>query len=247
MSSRETKAATLYRMATGRHVCPFGLKALDLLRRHGFAVEDHELTSRAEVEAFKERQQVTSTPQVFIGGERIGGYEALRKRLGLPVADPNARTYAPVVAVFGLAAAMALAASSAASGNALTVQAAEWFVAFSMCVLAVLKLQNVESFTNTFLGYDLLARRFVPYAYFYPFAEAAAGVLMISGALMWAAIPLSLFIGTIGAASVFKAVYLDKRDLKCACAGGGANVPLGFVSLTENLMMVAMAVWMMAK
>jgi hypothetical protein len=42
----------------------------------------------------------------------------------------------------------------------------------------------------------------------------------------------------------FKAVYLDKRELKCACVGGSSNVPLGFVSLTENLMMIAMAVWM---
>ena len=52
--------------------------------------------------------------------------------------------------------------------------------------------------------------------------------------------------GTIGAASVFKAVYLDKRELKCACVGGNSNVPLGFVSLTENVMMVAMAIWMLA-
>ena len=45
--------------------------------------------------------------------------------------------------------------------------------------------------------------------------------------------------------SVFKAVYLDKRELKCACVGGDSNVPLGFLSLTENLMMIAMAVWML--
>jgi hypothetical protein len=44
---------------------------------------------------------------------------------------------------------------------------------------------------------------------------------------------------------VFKAVYIDKRELKCACVGGDSNVPLGFVSLTENVMMVAMAVWML--
>jgi len=53
-----------------------------------------------------------------------------------------------------------------------------------------------------------------------------------------------LFIGTIGAVSVFKAVYVDRRELKCACVGGSSNVPLGFISLTENLMMIAMAVWM---
>jgi hypothetical protein len=43
---------------------------------------------------------------------------------------------------------------------------------------------------------------------------------------------------------VFKAVYIDKRELKCACVGGSSNVPLGFISLTENLMMIGMAVWM---
>ena len=57
-------------------------------------------------------------------------------------------------------------------------------------------------------------------------------------------VPVALFIGTIGAVSVIKAVYIDKRELKCACVGGDTNVPLGFVSLTENVMMVAMALWM---
>jgi len=38
---------------------------------------------------------------------------------------------------------------------------------------------------------------------------------------------------------VFKAVYLEKRDLKCACVGGDSNVPLGFVSLSENVFMIA--------
>ena len=49
---------------------------------------------------------------------------------------------------------------------------------------------------------------------------------------------------SIGAVSVFKAVYIEKRELKCACVGGSSNVPLGLVSLTENVMMIAMALWM---
>ena len=96
-----------------------------------------------------------------------------------------------------------------------------------------------------FLNYDLLAKRWVPYATIYPFAEGLAGILMISGALNWISIPVALFIGIIGAVSVFKAVYIDKRELKCACVGGDSNVPLGFISLTENLMMIAMALWML--
>jgi len=113
-----------------------------------------------------------------------------------------------------------------------------------MCILGIQKLQDVESFSTMFLNYDLLARRWVPYGYIYPFAETGAGILMIAGALIWIAAPVALFIGTVGAISIYKAVYVEKRELKCACVGGGSNVPLGFVSLTESLMMMAMAIWM---
>ncbi len=110
----------------------------------------------------------------------------------------------------------------------------------------MLKLQDIATFSTMFLNYDLLARRWVPYATLYPFAEGVAGVLMVAGVFTWFSAPLALFIGGIGAVSVFKAVYIDKRQLKCACVGGSSKVPLGFVSLTENLMMVAMAAWMLA-
>ncbi|HEX8232169.1 MAG TPA: MauE/DoxX family redox-associated membrane protein [Caulobacteraceae bacterium] len=150
------------------------------------------------------------------------------------------------MAVFTMTALMAMATSQAAFGSPFTLRAGEWFIGFSMVVLAMLKLQDVEKFSSMFLNYDLLAKRWVRYSYIYPLAEGAAGVLMVAGALTWLSVPIALFIGTIGAVSVFKAVYIDKRELKCACVGGSSNVPLGFVSLTENLMMIAMAVWMLA-
>jgi glutaredoxin len=236
--------ATLYRMATADHLCPYGLKAKDLLGRQGFTVEDRVLTSREATDAFKAKHGVSTTPQTFINGTRIGGYDELRRHFGKTVIDPNVTTYKPIIALFAMTAAMALAASHAAYGTPFTGRALEWFIAFSMAVLALLKLQNIEGFATMFLNYDLLAKRWVPYSYIYPFAEGLAGVLMISGALGWLSVPISLFIGTVGAVSVFKAVYIDRRQLKCACIGGSSNVPLGFVSLTENLMMVGMAVWM---
>lgn len=238
------KRAVLHRMVMPHHICPYGLKARDLLRRAGYAVDDRHLTTREQTDAFKAEHGVRTTPQIFIGGRRIGGYDDLRRFLGKRVADPAATSYRPVVALFGITALMALAASHEVTGSAFTLRAAEWFIAFSMTVLALLKLQNVESFATMFLNYDLLARRWVPYSYIYPFAEALAGVLMIAGVLAWLSVPIALFIGTVGAASVVKAVYIDRRELKCACVGGASNVPLGFVSLTENLMMIAMAIWM---
>ena len=243
-SSKTAKTAVLYRMVMPQHTCPYGVKALDLLRRSGFEVEDRHLTTREQTDAFKAEHGVATTPQTFINGQRIGGYDDLRRHLGKRVADPKATSYWPVAVLFSLTALMAAGASYAVSGSVFNLRTAEWFIGFSMVVLSLLKLQNVESFSTMFLNYDLLAKRWVPYGYIYPFAEGLAGLLMVAGVLTWLSVPVALFIGGIGAVSVFKAVYVDRRELKCACVGGSSNVPLGFVSLLENLMMVAMAVWM---
>lgn len=246
MANAPARKATIYRMVMPTHTCPYGLKAKHLLRREGYEVEDHWLRTREETDEFKAEHGVKTTPQTFIGGERVGGYDDLRRFFGKSVRDPKAVTYRPVAAVFAMTALMALAASHAVFGTPFTVRAGEWFIAFSMCVLAMLKLQNVEGFSSMFLNYDLLAKRWVPYSYIYPYAEGAAGVLMAAGALAWLSVPIALVIGTIGAVSVVKAVYVDRRELKCACVGGDSNVPLGFLSLTENVMMVAMGLWMAA-
>jgi len=243
----KSRAAVLYRMVMPDHVCPYGLKARHLLRAKGFTVEDHHLETRAETDAFKAKHSVTTTPQTFIGGERIGGYDDLRRFLGLKVTDADGISYVPVVAIFAAALALALAAEWGAFDGFHPFRIAEWFVSFAMVLLAMLKLQDIERFSTMFLNYDLLARRWVPYSYFYPFAEFTAGTLMAARALDWISIPLALVIGGIGAVSVFKAVYVDKRELKCACVGGSSRVPLGFVSLSENLAMVGMAIWMLLR
>lgn len=243
-STESSRKAVIYRMVMKDHTCPYGLKAKDLLERSGYTVEDHHLKTRGETDAFKADHDVKTTPQIFIQGHRIGGYDDLRRHLGKDVPDPNQKSYRPVIVLFTLMALSALATSYAAFGTVFTLHAAEWFIAFSMVALAMLKLQNVETFSTMFLNYDLLAKRWVRYGYIYPYAEAFAGILMIAGALNWVSVPVAFFIGTIGAVSVFKAVYIDGRELKCACVGGSSNVPLGFLSLTENVMMVAMAIWM---
>ncbi|MDO8862997.1 glutaredoxin domain-containing protein [Haliea sp. E1-2-M8] len=241
---QQANSAELYRMVTEEHVCPFGLKSKDLLERQGLEVEDHLLETRDQAEAFKAEHQVDTTPQVFIDGERIGGYEELRKYFGLEVPGETEVSYRPIVAIFSTAFLMALAVAWVALDTLWSIRTLEWFVAISMCLLGLQKLKDLESFSTMFLNYDLLAQRQVRYGYVYPFVETAAGILMLAGVLIWLAAPAALFIGTIGAVSVFKAVYIDKRELKCACAGGDSNVPLGFVSLTENLIMILMGLWM---
>ncbi|WP_417721047.1 MauE/DoxX family redox-associated membrane protein [Salipiger sp.] len=248
--TRDRRSASLYRMDMPGHLCPFGLKSRALLTLRGYRIDDNLLTSREEVEAFKSAHGVDTTPQTFIDGERIGGFSDLKRWFGLPVRSKGRTTYVPVAAIFGTTFLMALALVWNLHGALPPAPLLEWFFAFSMVALAIQKLQDIGGFVNGFLGYDLLARRVVPYGYVYPFAELWVGLGMIAligtgSAAIWLVAPVGIAIGAIGAVSVIKAVYIDRRELTCACVGGGSDVPLGAISLSENVMMVAMGLWML--
>ena len=92
-----SKTATVYRMVTDKHICPYGLKTLDLLKDQGYEVKDHHLTNREETDAFKEKHDVKTTPQTFINDERIGGYDDLREYFGKV---QKGTTYKPIIAIF---------------------------------------------------------------------------------------------------------------------------------------------------
>ncbi len=241
-----SKNAQLYRMVTDEHICPYGLKSLDLLKRQGYSVEDHKLKSREETDQFKAKHNVKTTPQTFIDGKRVGGYDDLLEYFGKENPQgSNEKSYAPIIAIFSVTFGLAVAFSWLIFSEIQPWETLRYFVAISMSVLAIQKLRDLESFSNQFITYDLLGMRVVRYSYIYPFVEAIAGVGMIAKVGLLIVCPAAIFIGTVGAISVIKAVYIDKRELKCACVGGDSNVPLGFISLTENLMMMFMGIWML--
>lgn len=76
-----TRRATVHRMVLPQHVCPFGERAVQLLEREGYEVDDRHLTSREQTDAFKAEHDVATTPLVFIGDERIGGADDLEQWL----------------------------------------------------------------------------------------------------------------------------------------------------------------------
>ena len=78
MSQRK---ATLYRMKLPTHECPYGLLARRMLEDAGYEIDERLLTSRDQVDAFQAEQGVSTTPQIFIDGERIGGSEELANYL----------------------------------------------------------------------------------------------------------------------------------------------------------------------
>ena len=75
------RSATLYRMKLPTHECPYGLLARRMLEDAGYEIDEHLLTSREEVDTFKAEHGVSTTPQVFINGKRIGGSAELASYL----------------------------------------------------------------------------------------------------------------------------------------------------------------------
>jgi len=71
------REATLYRMKLSNHECPYGLLAKRMLEDAGFVIDEHLFTTRDEVDAFQSEEGVSTTPQIFIDGKRIGGSEEL--------------------------------------------------------------------------------------------------------------------------------------------------------------------------
>ncbi len=76
-----TKQATLCRMVLPDHECPFGRRAKEMLEAAGYEVDEQVLVTREEVDAYKEQEGISTTPQVFIDGERIGGSDDLEAYL----------------------------------------------------------------------------------------------------------------------------------------------------------------------
>ncbi|MEO7410493.1 MAG: glutaredoxin [Sphingomicrobium sp.] len=83
----ETRTATLHRMVLPEHICPFGVRAKAMLEQAGYEIDDHQMTSRAQVDAFEEQEGVKTTPVTFIGGTRYDTSEALEEFLANAPAD----------------------------------------------------------------------------------------------------------------------------------------------------------------
>ena len=231
--AKAAQTVRLYRMSMSEHECPWGLKAIKLLSEKDIDFEDHRLTSRAEVDDFKAKHNVNATPQIFFDGDRIGGYSDLADYFGVETKEEY--SYTPVVAIFSTAGLVAWAAALGVPG----------FMGVSLSMLASLKLMDLESFTESFEKYDLVAQQAKPYAKTFPFLELLLGLGFLSGAAPVFTGLGSLILGTSGVISVFKAVYIDKLKLNCACVGGNSKAPLGVISFLENAIMVGMGAFLL--
>lgn len=215
--------------------CGWANKAAGLLEEKGIPFEEHIFSSKEEEDACKDEHGVSTTPIIFLAGRKVGGYTDLLEELGEEVSVEESKiekSYAPIIAVFFVAVVLTSATGYGFMG----------FMGYFLSLLACLKMMDFAAFIEGFRQYDLLAQKLRVYAKVYPVLELLLAACVLSGKFHFIGGLLSLGVGAVGAYSVYQSVYVKKEDLSCACVGGNFGVPLGFISLVENVMMILMGI-----
>lgn len=119
-----------------------------------------------------------------------------------------------------------------------------FFMGFFLCQFALLKLFHPGDFADGFSMYDLVAKKFKGYAYFYPFIELGLGLSYLSFFYPMVTYLITMLVMGTGAIGVIRALR-QGLDVRCACMGTVLDVPLSTVTLSEDIGMVAMACWML--
>ena len=147
------------------------------------------------------------------------------------------KSFTPLLAVFGTSFLITIT----------LVKNFQVFMGITICLLAMLKLMDIESFGTSYKKYDLISSKFDGWIYIFPFCELLIGISFLNSSPPSLIIFIALILGITGMVWIFKAVYLDKLKLNCACIGGYAKTPLGIISFTENLLMSIMSVLILTK
>jgi len=154
-------------------------------------------------------------------------------------------TYKPILLVFGFI-----------TGATLLVQAGneqfnwmEWmnhFMAGFFLVFSFFKLLNLQGFADSYSMYDVIAKRWRGYGYVYPFIELFLGIGYLTGFSPMLVNWVTLVVMSISLVGVLQSV-LNKRKIKCACLGDVFNLPMSTITIIEDTLMIAMALFMLLK
>jgi copper chaperone CopZ len=152
-------------------------------------------------------------------------------------------TYKPLILVFGYILFVTFAIEFA-NGEFVLHHWMPNFMAGFFIVFSFFKLLDLNGFASSYATYDLLAKRSKHYALFYPFIELGLGASYL---LSWQPIltsTVTLCVMTFSSIGVILAVK-NKQKIRCACLGTGFNLPMSTVTIIEDILMVAMAAWML--
>jgi copper chaperone CopZ len=148
------------------------------------------------------------------------------------------QTYKPLLLIFAFITAISLLTSSTVE-HWMNNFMAGFFITFSF-----FKLLDLKGFADSYSTYDLLAKKWYAYGYIYPFIELALGIAYLTNAHAFYTNLATVIVMGFSSIGVIQSV-LTKRKIQCACLGAVFNLPMSTVTIIEDLLMVAMAAFML--
>jgi copper chaperone CopZ len=124
-----------------------------------------------------------------------------------------------------------------------------WFMSYMgvfFMLFSFLKLLNVQGFSTTFSRYDYLAKTIPGFAICYPCLELFLGIAFLTQTFLIAAGLITLIVmvsQSIGVANVLR----TNQTIQCACLGTAISLPVSYLTLFENLVMILMSAYMISK
>ena len=118
------------------------------------------------------------------------------------------------------------------------------FMAGFFLVFSFFKLLNLKGFADSYVMYDVLAKRIPVWAYLYAFVELSLGIAYTVNFNPFITNLTTLVVMSISIIGVLQSV-LNKKKIQCACLGAVFNLPMSTVTIIEDALMIAMSATML--
>ena len=152
-------------------------------------------------------------------------------------------TYKPVLLIFGFITVVTLLIQWQ-SGSFHFMEWMRHFMAGFFLVFSFFKLLNLKGFAESYVMYDVIARRIPVWAYVYAFVELALGIAFLVDFNPMVTNLITFVVMSVSIIGVLQSV-LNKKRIQCACLGAVFNLPMSTITIIEDALMIAMSAYML--
>lgn len=148
-------------------------------------------------------------------------------------------TYKPILVIFGYITIVTLSVQ-AANGAFYWMQWMRHFMGGFFLIFSFFKMLNLKGFAESYVMYDVLARKIPVWAYVYAFVELGLGLANVVNFNPLVTNSVTFIVMSISIIGVLQSV-LNKKKIQCACLGAVFNLPMSTVTIIEDALMIAMS------
>jgi len=124
------------------------------------------------------------------------------------------------------------------------MQAMQHFMAGFFLVFSFFKLLNLKGFAESYMMYDVLAKKIPVWGYLYAFIELGLGIAYLFNFNPVFTNAATFIVMSISIIGVLQSV-LNKKKIQCACLGAVFNLPMSTVTIIEDGLMIIMSLLML--